>query len=107
MSTDNVAAPDTASAPEKLRALMRACVDATTGRPKFPLARPTSAMEIIAAGGLLIGIKAELGHGEFIRWVEAECPFSYRTAHRYMRIARLFMKSDTVADLGHEERSNL
>jgi hypothetical protein len=55
--------------------------------------------EILLIGTDLIEVKQRLGHGRFIAWVEAECPFSYRTAHRYMAVARLFLKSDSVADL--------
>jgi hypothetical protein len=68
--------------------------------PKFPFAYPRpTVQEILMMGGLLLALKDQVGHGKFIEWVKAECPFSYRTAHRYMSVARLFMKSDTVADL--------
>jgi hypothetical protein len=62
---------------------------------------------MVMMGALLCDLKAELRHGEFIAWVKAECPFSYRTAHRYMRAYRGWMlltgQSDTVADLADEE----
>jgi hypothetical protein len=59
------------------------------GMPKLPFAylRPTG-IEIVMMGGLLCDIKADLDHGKFIDWVKAECHFSYRTAHRYMRVYR-------------------
>jgi hypothetical protein len=77
-----------------------------TGRPCFPFAYPRPrTQDMVIMGEFLCEIKAQLGHGNFIRWVEAECPFSYRTAHRYMRAARgyrrLFPKTDTVSDLTH------
>jgi hypothetical protein len=31
-------------------------------------------------------IEADLCEEEFIEWVEAECPFDYRAACRYMRL---------------------
>jgi hypothetical protein len=73
------------------------------GVPEFPFAfpRPT-VQDIVVMGAFLCRIKADLGHGKFIEWVKAECPFSYRTAHRYMRAYRVFCaltKPDTVADL--------
>lgn len=62
--------------------------------------------EIILTGTYLNEVKERLDHGQFIAWVESECPFSYRTAHRYMVIARYFSKSDTVSDLTTTRRSN-
>jgi len=45
-----------------------------------------SAVEhVIACGRLLLDVKASLKHGEFGRWVEANCDFSYRTARAYIR----------------------
>jgi DUF3102 family protein len=37
----------------------------------------------IRIGELLLEIKAHAGHGNWRRWVEANLPFSYRTARRY------------------------
>lgn len=55
------------------------------------------------AGELLLQVKAEAGHGEWLPWVEANCKFSERTAQGYMRLAsqwdRLQGKSATAADL--------
>jgi hypothetical protein len=75
------------------------------------MGKPTTAERlayIILTGANLIEVKERIGHGRFIAWVQSECPFSYRSAHRYMRIASLFSKSDTVADLAGTgtERSN-
>jgi hypothetical protein len=74
--------------------------------PRFPFAYPRpTVQEIAMMGGFLCIIKAELGHGKFIDWVKAECPFSYRTAHRYMRAYRgccVLTKSDPLADLPEE-----
>lgn len=44
-----------------------------------------SANHILNVGRMLIDKKAELGHGNFIPWVEAECEFSQYTANRCMR----------------------
>jgi hypothetical protein len=43
-------------------------------------------------GELLLAKKAELGHGEFLPWVEANCEFTVRHAQRYMAASG---KSDT------------
>jgi hypothetical protein len=61
-------------------------------RPKFPFAYPRpTVQEIVMMGSVLCGIKEQLGHGKFIEWVNAECSFSYRTAHRYMRVFRYLL----------------
>jgi hypothetical protein len=41
----------------------------------------------IACGHALAELKELLKHGDWVRWVEARCPFSRSTAHRYMRLA--------------------
>ena len=59
-----------------------------------------------AAGDLLLRVKEELPHGEFIPWVEANCRVSARQAQRYMRASRglpiavTAPKNDTVSYLG-------
>ena len=59
-----------------------------------------------AAGDLLLRVKEELPHGEFIPWVEANCRVSPRQAQRYMRASRglpiavTAPKNDTVTFLG-------
>lgn len=53
-------------------------------------------------GEFLIQIKGEVGHGNFIAWVEANTNIPARTARRYMMLARgweLLCKTATVADL--------
>jgi hypothetical protein len=50
----------------------------------------------IRAGELLIEAKAQVRHGEWLPWLEANFPFSERTARNYMRLAR---ESERVADL--------
>lgn len=39
-------------------------------------------------GEMLIEVKRSLPHGEFTKWVEANCEFSYNTAQEYMRVYR-------------------
>lgn len=48
----------------------------------------------IECGKLLAKVKAELGHGEFLRWVQTYCECTPRHAQRYMEAAR---KCDTVS----------
>jgi hypothetical protein len=59
------------------------------------------------AGELLLEAKARAGHGGWLGWLQANVPFSERTAQGYMRLARqwdaLQGKSATVADLGLRE----
>jgi len=50
----------------------------------------------IRAGELLVEAKAQVKHGEWLPWLEANFPGSERSAQTYMRLAR---KSATVADL--------
>ncbi len=58
----------------------------------------------LKAGALLLEAKAGLPHGEWLPWLENNCPdISERTVHRYMRLAEnrdeLGAKSATLADL--------
>lgn len=41
------------------------------------------------AGELLLAVKKELPHGEFIRWVSGNCSFSPRTALNFMKLYQL------------------
>lgn len=50
-----------------------------------------------AAGEALIEAKKMLAHGQFKQWVEANTKVSYRTAAKYMQLAKLEAKG---ADLG-------
>src|SRR6516164_1016138 len=54
----------------------------------------------IAAGELLIEAKSKIPHGQWLPWLKANCAMSERTARDYMRLARLKVKTATVAHLG-------
>jgi hypothetical protein len=58
-----------------------------------------SADKAIEAGHLLIEAKEAIGHGQWLPWLK-QTGLSERTATGYMRLARLGIKSATVADLG-------
>src|SRR5215207_7346311 len=56
--------------------------------------------DIIEIGRDLLLVKKRVGHGGFIRWIEAEFGMNQRAAHRFMAVAgRFTAKSDTVSDL--------
>ena len=61
----------------------------------------TSLAKAIRIGGLLSEIKAGLQHGEWLPWLEANAPFSERTAQNYLKChdERERLKSANVADL--------
>ncbi len=69
------------------------------------LAAATCATEhAIKCGALLIEAKAGLEHGRWLPWIQANCPFSERTAQAYMRLAERVSRLDKqeaqrVADL--------
>jgi hypothetical protein len=46
-----------------------------------------SVRHAIRVGELLIQVKTRLGHGNWLPWLSANCPFSERTAQTYMRMA--------------------
>jgi Protein of unknown function (DUF3102) len=50
----------------------------------------------IRAGQLLIEAKAQVRHGEWLPWLQANCPLGEREARNYMRLAR---NRQRVADL--------
>lgn len=54
-------------------------------------------LEAKRAGDSLLAAKGKVKHGEFKAWVEAHCRCSYRSAAKYMQVARHASKS---ADLG-------
>jgi len=61
-------------------------------------------------GELLTVQKAAIEHGQFVQWIEQNCPFSLRTAQRYMRIHRqggLSVKNDTVSLLPHDDSEDI
>jgi hypothetical protein len=56
--------------------------------------------EVIAAGKLLLEVKAALPHGSFGKWLEAEFGWTERTAQNYMRAAETYgIKYEMVSDL--------
>ena len=48
-------------------------------------------------GDALLAVKQQLPHGSFKPWVERYCPFPYRTAARYMQVAKCVVH-DTFDD---------
>ena len=58
------------------------------------------ARSVLAIGARLAEVKAALGHGNFVAWVEASFPMSLRTAQNYMDAsAKLGGKNETVSHL--------
>src|SRR5262249_28929745 len=54
----------------------------------------------IRAGELLLKAKAQLSHGKWLPWLQANCEIPERTAQAYMRLACLPVeKRNAVADL--------
>ncbi len=55
----------------------------------------------IRIGELLLEQKKKLNHGEFTKWVDANLPFTDRTARNYMKVYnnRDKLKTETVSDL--------
>ena len=59
-----------------------------------------TAEDIIAVGADLARVKAQLGHGKFLDWIDREFGMSERSARNYMSVAAWAEgKSATVADL--------
>ena len=59
-----------------------------------------TAQDIIEIGRDLIAVKERVGHGGFIRWIEAEFGMTDRSARSFMQVAdRFASKSETVSDL--------
>ncbi len=48
------------------------------------------ACDVIRIGQALLEVKAEVGHGRFVAWVEAKLPFGVHHARRHMNVARAF-----------------
>lgn len=61
----------------------------------------TTLQKGIRLGELLKAVKDGLPHGEFIPWIEKNCPFKQRAAQNYMRVfeRREELKRQSVADL--------
>jgi hypothetical protein len=78
-----------------LAARIRTYHEATTAALK------ASVVNAMAAGDLLIEAKAQLKHGQWLPWLEANCAMSERTARLYMRLARYRpeIENGSVADL--------
>lgn len=55
---------------------------------------------IIEIGKRLNEAKAQLGHGEWLPWLQEKVGFSERSARDFMRLAREYSKSAEIADLG-------
>jgi hypothetical protein len=69
-----------------------------TGEIRALMRRATQ--DIFEIGTKLREIKAKLGHGNFLTWLEAEFSWTERTARRFMSVAEQFAnKSDLVSDL--------
>lgn len=56
-----------------------------------------TAEDIVEIGRDLIAVKKALGHGHFLKWIDAEFGMSERTARNFMGVAEKF-KSATVTD---------
>src|SRR4051812_42211679 len=80
-----------------LAALIRAEHEATSAALKSSVDHGS------AVGKLLIEAKAKVPHGQWLPWLKANCAMPERTARDYMRLARLSVKTATVADLGLRE----
>ncbi len=83
---------------------VRARVETATRR-LHDLERRTSE-SIIEMGQHLIEVKAAIGHGNFLSWLESEFGWSERTARNVMQVAERF-KSANYADLGNIHPSAL
>ena len=57
-----------------------------------------SAQDIVDIGQSLIEVKNRLEYGQFYNWLKSEFSWSYRTAHRFMRVAQTF-ESDKLSEL--------
>jgi hypothetical protein len=58
----------------------------------------TTTCTIIDIGRDILAVKQHLNHGQFSKWVEAECGFNIRSAQRYTGVAALAAdKYDTVS----------
>jgi hypothetical protein len=57
-------------------------------------------IEVVAAGTLLLEVKAALPHGAFGKWLEAEFGWTERTAQNYMRAAETYgSNTKCISDL--------
>jgi len=58
-----------------------------------------SAMYVILCGFELHAARATIGHGEWEKWVEYNCPFTARTAYNYLQAAE--RKAKDIPNLKH------
>jgi hypothetical protein len=63
-------------------------------------AAKTAAERAIDAGRALIEAKQLLRHGEWLPWLKEHCQLPERTAQLYMKIARLDLPAEAVAEIG-------
>ena len=58
---------------------------------------------ILTIGKLLLKVKAELGHGYFMEWVENAVEFKRTTANNYMKVVKEFSNYQTYGNLGQSK----
>lgn len=66
---------------------------------EITLLKQQTAQNIIEIGKRLIKAKELLPHGEWGKWLEEKVSFKERTAQNYMRVAREFSNTNSIADL--------
>ena len=59
-----------------------------------------TAQNIIEIGKRLIEVKENLGHGQFLNWLEKSVDFTERTAQRFIKVATAFANTTPVSHLG-------
>lgn len=52
----------------------------------------------VAVGRLLIEAKAQVGHGNWTRWIADNCVFDEREAQGYVQVASQLPEGETVVD---------
>jgi hypothetical protein len=57
--------------------------------------------EVALQGQALIRVRQTVSHGQFGDWIKTNCPFSYRSAARYMTIARQMPRVADASSLRH------
>lgn len=73
---------------EKLNADIRTVVQQSTREIKNLMRRTTE--DVISIGQKLFNVKAQLGHGNFRKWLKSEFNWSVKTANRFMHVAENF-----------------
>lgn len=59
-----------------------------------------TAQNIIEIGKRLIKVKENLPYGEFTKWLQERIDISHRTANNFMKVAKTFSNSQSLANLG-------